>query len=226
MSSATTNEAVAKSASAYQPNLLGVVTTTAGLIAGGGDETITYDSAGKPANRVIIALAGRVPVKVATGNGAIQRGDFLTSSSKPGYAMKATQAGRVLGIALEPLSSGEGKIIVFVNPGWWDPGTEIASDGTASVDVDIPDQLKVLGVEAEVGVFGKITSIISAVFEELTAKVAEITSAVINTLKVGSLTVGEMDAPSGITIYDQMTGEPYCVSISNGEWLKEPSECK
>ena len=35
-----------------------------------------------------VALAGRVPVKVTDENGPIQKGDLLTTSGKPGYAMR------------------------------------------------------------------------------------------------------------------------------------------
>ncbi len=36
-----------------------------------------------------VALCGRVPCKVTDENGPIRRGDLLTASSTPGYAMKA-----------------------------------------------------------------------------------------------------------------------------------------
>jgi hypothetical protein len=53
-----------------------------------------------------VALAGRVLVKVSNENGAIAAGDYLTSaSSTPGHAMKATRAGRVIGMALESLGA-------------------------------------------------------------------------------------------------------------------------
>src|SRR3990167_7450172 len=48
-----------------------------------------------------IALAGRVPVKFSSENGLIKKGDRLTAASIPGYAMKATVSGRVIGAALE-----------------------------------------------------------------------------------------------------------------------------
>jgi hypothetical protein len=67
-----------------------------------------------------IALSGRVLVKVSTENGKIKPGDYLTSSSQPRIAMKATKPGRVIGIALESFDrEGIGKIKVFVNPHWW-----------------------------------------------------------------------------------------------------------
>ena len=81
---------VIRSTSPYQTNIMGVVSTQPGFVAG----NYTPDS-------YPIALVGRVPVKISTENGAIHSGDYLTSSSIPGYAMKATMAGRVIGTALE-----------------------------------------------------------------------------------------------------------------------------
>jgi len=89
-----------------------------------------------------VALNGRVPVKVSTENGEIKAGDFLTSSSIPGVAMKATKPGQVVGKALEDfdgvsslneymLEDGirvkTGKILVFVNVTYADPGNFLAS---------------------------------------------------------------------------------------------------
>lgn len=83
-------EGVLRSAGQYESSVLGVVSTAPGFVAGG----YTQDS-------YPIALVGRVPVKISTENGPIQIGDYLTASSIPGYAMRATQAGRALGRALE-----------------------------------------------------------------------------------------------------------------------------
>jgi hypothetical protein len=77
---------VGKSSVRYQKNLLGIVSTYPALTLGPVAE-----------NAYPIALAGRIPVKITDENGAIHAGDMLTSASKPGYAMKATGAGAVLG---------------------------------------------------------------------------------------------------------------------------------
>jgi hypothetical protein len=61
-----------------------------------------------------LALSGNLPAKVTLENGAIKRGDPLTSSSKPGYAMKATQACKIIGYALED-ADHEGTIQVFAH---------------------------------------------------------------------------------------------------------------
>ncbi len=86
--------------------LIGIVSTKPGFITGA-HQTSTYP----------IALAGRVPTKVSTANGAIRVGDYLTVSSRDGVAMKATKSGEVVGIAFEAYEKAEdGVISVFVKP--------------------------------------------------------------------------------------------------------------
>ncbi|MBP6891067.1 hypothetical protein KBC01_01845, partial [Candidatus Parcubacteria bacterium] len=104
-------EHIVKSDKEYQTSAMGVISTQPGIILGGLIET----------NGANVALAGRIPVKINLNNGEIKAGDYLTSSDIPGIAMKATKAGKVLGIALEDFSqsdfdSGKNKIIMFVDP--------------------------------------------------------------------------------------------------------------
>ena|GEM_PF-601955 len=66
-----------------------------------------------------VALAGRVYCNVDATAAAIEPGDLLTTSSTPGYAMKATDPGRshgaILGKAMEKLEKGQkGQILVLV----------------------------------------------------------------------------------------------------------------
>ncbi|MBI5620863.1 SH3 domain-containing protein, partial [Candidatus Gottesmanbacteria bacterium] len=89
-------QGVLRSTGQSQQTLLGVVSTEPGFVAG----SRTDDS-------YPIALVGRVPVKISTENGPIHIGDFLTSSSIPGYAMRANQAGRVIGKAIEAFDSAQ-----------------------------------------------------------------------------------------------------------------------
>lgn len=104
-----------KTSTPYDPALAGVITTTAGLVAGGGQDN---------PGTTIIALAGRIPVNVTMENGPIHIGDFLTSSDIPGIAMRATQPGRVLGMALaddfgDPNApNATSQVMMFVNVGW------------------------------------------------------------------------------------------------------------
>ncbi len=65
-----------------------------------------------------VTLAGRVLVKVNNENGSIRPGDYLTSSSVPGIAMKATETGPTIGIAMESFNgTAQGKVLVFINVG-------------------------------------------------------------------------------------------------------------
>ena len=60
--------------------------------------------------KVCIALAGRVPVKVI---GRVNKGDMLTTSATPGYAVRANdpKLGAVIGKALEDKDYGEAGVI-------------------------------------------------------------------------------------------------------------------
>ena len=61
-------------------------------------------------NKVCIALAGRVPCKVV---GRVKKGDMLTTSATPGYAVKALTPtlGAIIGKALEDKDYGEAGVI-------------------------------------------------------------------------------------------------------------------
>jgi hypothetical protein len=81
-------------------------------------------SAGTGGYVSVVTLGSFKMVKVDATLGAIQTGDLLTTSTTPGYAMKAApvvvngveiyRTGTILGKALEPLDKGTGVIKVFV----------------------------------------------------------------------------------------------------------------
>lgn len=100
--------------------VLGIVSTRPAFIAGRpGDDQYP------------IALSGRVPTKVSGMNGAILAGDALAPSSIPGVAVKATQNGPMVGLALNDYDSDQvGEIEVFVNPGWWGGAEGAAESGS------------------------------------------------------------------------------------------------
>ncbi|WP_223846124.1 hypothetical protein [Wenzhouxiangella sp. AB-CW3] len=66
--------------------------------------------------KIDVAIAGIVPVKVTDENGPILRGDLLTTAYTPGHAMKAInpQLGTIVGKAMGELVEGEGMIEMFV----------------------------------------------------------------------------------------------------------------
>jgi len=74
---------------------------------------------GDPEDAVLVGMMGIIPTKVCTENGNIEVGDFITTSSIPGVAMKATRPGMVIGRALEGYDgNGTGKVKVYVNIVW------------------------------------------------------------------------------------------------------------
>jgi hypothetical protein len=65
-----------------------------------------------------VALSGRVWTRATDSNGAIAPGDLLTTSDRPGRAMKATDMaaaqGAILGKAMTALTEGTGLVLVLV----------------------------------------------------------------------------------------------------------------
>jgi hypothetical protein len=97
---------VQKSATAGDPNLLGFIVKP----ESGADGPKLND------HYLPLAIYGYFPAKVTMENGAIKRGDAITSSSKAGYGMKATSACKIVGYALEDTNK-EGTIQVFAHHG-------------------------------------------------------------------------------------------------------------
>ena len=98
--------------SALSTLVAGVVSTRPGLALNHDGS----DDGGGDNDRPLLALAGRVPVKVTGEGGPIAVGDLLVASSTPGRAMRCADrhacAGAVIGKALEP--GGDGTIVMLV----------------------------------------------------------------------------------------------------------------
>ncbi|UCB57176.1 MAG: hypothetical protein JSV30_00880 [Candidatus Omnitrophota bacterium] len=103
----------------YDENLMGVIS---------GDRTCSFyigqtESLKEEIERLPIALAGPVYVKVTSESGNIAIGDSITSSAIAGVGMKATRSGKIIGYAMENedfSDAGEIKeILVFVNIGYY-----------------------------------------------------------------------------------------------------------
>ncbi len=123
---------VYKSRKPYEDGIAGIYSTSPGVLMGNQDVNGKYGVELGNANtaetikklgstHAAVALAGRVPVKVTLEGGAIKPGDLLTSSSKAGYAMKASKTGRVVCMAMESFdeySKGD-KVMCYVNPHQW-----------------------------------------------------------------------------------------------------------
>ncbi len=137
---------VMKAVSQSNDLLFGVVTTDPAIVIEGSSVGIINGKGYEPQPRKpAVALVGRVPVKASLENGPISIGDMIASSSTPGVGSKAVKAGRVIGMALEALTEVRSpvyeKIIVYVNPHWW--------DGAKPDDGPLRDSLKELSAQVQ-----------------------------------------------------------------------------
>lgn len=105
---------VMPSTESYDTRVAGVVSAEPGLILGeAGDD------------KVKVATTGRVKVRVDAGKSPIRAGDLLVTSDRAGVAMRSEpieiggahfhRPGTLIGKALEPLSEGEGEILVLLS---------------------------------------------------------------------------------------------------------------
>lgn len=131
---------VRKSEGAYDYTAIGVYSENPALKLSQADVLINGSRA------IPVALAGRVPVKVSAENGAIKPGDFITSSGRPGIAMKATRTGVVLGQAMQSFEKDNenpekvGKILIFVRTSSYNGSiaesfTNISSDSVSGKEI-------------------------------------------------------------------------------------------
>ncbi len=137
------NAGVKKTNKKYDHMAIGVVSTEPGLTIGNMDED---PNAFQP---VLIALAGRVPMKVNLENGPIVKGDLLTPSSVPGVAMKATKAGIVVGQSMTDYNGdmptqielGYGYVVAFIKNAYSNGSklADILPGLTTAEEDDIPE---------------------------------------------------------------------------------------
>ncbi len=176
MADPNNTERVVKSDRAYNSAVVGVISDGSSsfmINSYGGSEGAALT--GKP-----MVLAGRVPVKVTDEGGAVRPGDYLTSSSTPGYAMKATHAGSTIGKALGFFdSAGSGTVLALINISYFDPNSGTAMQGNFT----------------DVTASGSI----AAASASITGEVSANTLNVIGAANVGSLTV-EGNAAVGGTL--------------------------
>ncbi len=198
---------VVRSNTVYDKNLIGIVSTKPAILIGNSVRQGDFAQQ-REKGKVPIALSGRVPVKISYENGDIKKGDYLTSSSAPGMAMKATHAGRVVGIALASAqqSRGDVSVMLFINPHYagyeLDVNGQLASFGSPNL-LDTPQ-----------------TSALDVVIGYLKDAVLSVKAIIADSIETKFLKVRE-----GIIMYDELTDEPYCVTISGGQLKQTSGSC-
>lgn len=168
------------SAGTYSPYLVGVVSTSPYQVFGSAIKDVAK-------NPQPIALSGRVPVKVTNENGPIAVGDYLTSSSTPGYAMRASRGGMVVGTALEAFDGTTGQITVFVGRGYVADGVyeQMALLTALGASSDVTDVSATLGVTT-----------IGTLASELAASTATVESVAVTAEAVSETAAGGVVAQS------------------------------
>ncbi len=159
-------ESVIASTEAYQATVVGVVSTSPGVLLNGptagfnehvdeikavraqlavnpSDEGLAARKNELEAMRdgwerghVPVALVGRVPVKVDGSYGAIHAGDALTTSPTPGHAMVLREAGPILGVALADYAGGAGTVLVLLKNGWYAPKSSELSKAASAERIE------------------------------------------------------------------------------------------
>jgi len=198
-----------------------------------------------------VSLVGRVPVKVSLENGSIEIGDHLTSSSIPGTAMRASEPGRVVGLALESfdgtttqcestetlneetgetetteecqtIESEVAKIMVFVNP-HWSLGS-LTGEGSLAEGDDGQETTN----EGE-SVSADDSTEKATILDQFTLAIKKSLEKLGLFIESGIAKVKQLFAEKirteKLEMVDQVTGEIYCTWIENGEWVKVKGEC-
>lgn len=98
------NKGIVKANIPYSKELIGVVGKNPIMIFGKATTTT-----------LPIIYSGEAQIMVTNINGEIKKGDFITSSEKPGLGQKATQSGFVIAKALEDFNQNEGLIKAEIN---------------------------------------------------------------------------------------------------------------
>ncbi|MCL4363703.1 site-specific integrase [Patescibacteria group bacterium] len=158
-----------KSNSANDPQIAGIISTQAGQTLG-----IQAD------DRRLLALAGRVPVKIASDSPSIQPGDMLTSSDIPGEAMKARPGDRTVAKSLDSWSPGQNRdsVLALVDN---------------SIALPSPSDLTSAVVQKVATVSGATYQVIDATGQQLN-NAAAYSTAVIGNLKAGAVNTMDLVA--------------------------------
>jgi len=194
------NASAKKASVPYDPRLIGVVTTTPGQVLGADD-----------GHSVQIALTGRIPVKASLENGPIEPGDYLTSSSTPGLAMKATAAGQIIGTALTAYDGiGDATVMTQLHPGYAVPpnamtAVSLQGSGAAGLANGAPIAS---GQNATASASTVVQASNSAEITDLQSKVTALQAridALADSINTAAITTNSLTVNSSATINNDLT---------------------
>ncbi|MBI4135086.1 MAG: hypothetical protein HY471_03210 [Candidatus Sungbacteria bacterium] len=203
-----------------------------------------------------IALVGRVPVKVNLEGGEIHPGDRITISSVPGIGRKATTSTYTVGIALTPFDgwthstdstgspqagsgqatfSEEGSVRIFVNLGYskLDAGAERLATSDMGQETSNGWSVDQTSGKVNVNFFGdinangnKIINVAEIVSQNGLWRLDDTGRLTAKYVETEHLTVGSAINPTGITLFDHTTKEPYCVFVDAGSVKSLAGTCE
>ncbi len=185
-----------KSSTEYQPSMIGIISEDPSFLIRTKSSKPISDKWEE--NERPMVIAGRIPVKITTANGNIRAGDPITSSNIPGVGMKATKAGRIIGIALQDYSNSDtsnvGKVLVLLNPTWQDPDVQIADSGYLSLAPTINNDFEVKRQTGET--ISRIGAFSDLVVAKIKAGYLEVGKITTETLLSASANISELSTDS------------------------------
>jgi hypothetical protein len=213
--------------------VLGIISTKPGIILGLDEHTPLT-------GEYPVALSGRVPVKVSLSGGVIKIGDRITLSSVPGVGMKANStSSATVAVALENWSGDasfldtaqEGKVLAFVNLAYTDLNKHISGsqiDLTSSTTGELVPLFALSDDGTDVRYLAdrplnfssSILTNVKAIFsstgkwsinEEGKLTVEEVSAKTVRASE--RLEVGTPTNRTGVTLYDETDGSPYCIKM-------------
>ncbi len=168
-------------------------------------------SQGSRNGMVATALVGRVPVLINNENGNIAVGDSITISSIDGEGKVAEFGDKAVGYALESYEFSttttyeQGDVMVYVS---------------VHTALDEPTKLIIVGDVVGSGLTSSNKPSIMSRLRDLAGRFMD------GVLSLTGLIIGSEEVPTGITIYDVVTGDPYCSVVANGETRTMAGTCE
>lgn len=211
----------------YDHRVLGIISAKPGLLVG----SVPKEGVGA----LPLALAGRVSVKVSSHNGPIKAGDFLTSSDIPGVAMKATQAGPIIGQALTAWEEEEiGLVLAFVKNNYFAGEEDRQAEETVRISLEriglslTASEETIITASSSTSLGNVLTASVSSAMEYLTDKLAHnlsLAKEIFVQRIIAILGVFERVKTNDIEMKDAATGDLYCIRMHYGDFQKIKGSC-